>query len=71
MTSESPESATSRLDLKARLDVLDEQRLAQLPDGLMVAEVNQRRYLADLREKAQWKKKNQPFKFNRSRRRKK
>lgn len=68
---ESPESAVSKLNLKAHLEALDEQRLAQLPDGIMVAEMMQRKYLADLREKAQWKKKNKPFKFDRSRRRKK
>lgn len=71
MINESPESAVLDLNLKAHLDALDTQRMAAMPDGQMVAEMMQRKYLADIREQAAWKKKNKPFKFNRSRRRRK
>jgi hypothetical protein len=68
---ELPESAICDLNLKVRHETLDDARLAQMPDGLMVAELNQRRYLSDLRENAAWTKKQKPFKFDRRRRRKK
>lgn len=64
-------STLARLNLKVRLETLDDQRLAAMPDGAMVAEMVQRKYLADLRENAAWQKKNKPFKFDRRRRRKK
>lgn len=68
---ELPASAICDLNLKVRLETLENQRLAQLPDGQMVAELVQRKYLADLRENQAWKKKSKPFKFDRRRRRKK
>jgi hypothetical protein len=68
---ELPASVICDLNLKVRLETLDDQRLAQKPDGEMVAELVQRKYLADLREDAAWKKKQKPFKFDRRRRRKK
>lgn len=64
-------AAIVHLNQKVYHDRLEDQRLAQMPDGQMVAELVQRKYLADLRDTAAWKKKNKPFKFDRRRRRKK
>ena len=47
------------IDLTKRLADLDEQRLAQLPDGELVATMNQRRYLADLKQQDEWKRRKQ------------
>ena len=44
----------------ARLESLDEQRLAQLPDHDLVAVINQRRYFADLKAEEKWKKDHAP-----------
>lgn len=45
--------------LEQRCERLDTLRLAQLPDEQVVATINQRRYLADLRFEENWKKKRQ------------
>jgi len=44
------------INLKQRFAELDEQRLAELPDAELVATINQRRYLADLKQEHKWKK---------------
>lgn len=56
------ESAPSVHDLAPRLEALDDQRLAAMPDDQMVSIMVQRRYFADLKLKEQWKKKEQPKK---------
>ena len=55
--SELKESANSGLDLTKRLTDIDDQRLVAIPDEVMVSEMVQRRYLADLRLKDKWNKK--------------
>lgn len=59
MTNESTESESSApRDLTKRLEDLDDQRLAAMPDDDMVSIMVQRRYFADLRLTDKWKKQN-------------
>ena len=68
-TSDAHIDEPEKLDLTKRLTDLDEQRLAGLSDGELVATINQRRYFADLKLQDEWKRRKQkqrkPLRFKR------
>lgn len=58
-TRDSEPQAPTEETLEERLERLDEEKLAALPDDHMVATLNQRRYLAHLKFEADFAKRSQ------------
>ncbi len=62
MIPESIDSESYAWDERKHLDQLEDERLIAVPDHVMVSEILQRKYLADLRLKDKWKKQNNSLK---------